>query len=68
MERNLEIWKSGSGRPKNLEWLAGQPFQIFCKNSKSRPKNLVSLNLESGTICFAKKGKKTRKLNYIVTQ
>jgi len=39
--------------------LAGQPFQILYKKSKSRPcKNLASLNLESGTTLFAKKGKK----------
>jgi hypothetical protein len=64
MERSLEIWKSGSGRPKNLEWLAGHLFQILCKKSKSRPcKNLASLNLESGTTFFAKKGEKHEKIN-----
>jgi hypothetical protein len=49
-----------SGRPKNLERLAGQLFQIFCKKSKSW-KNLASLNLESGTTFFAK-GKKNEKI------
>jgi hypothetical protein len=34
MERNLEIWKSGSERPKNLEWLAANRSRFFAKSQK----------------------------------
>ncbi len=55
MKKNLE-------QAPDLEQLAGQPFQILDKKSKSRPcKTLASLNLESGTTFFTKKGIKREK-------
>jgi hypothetical protein len=50
LKKNLE-------QVPDLERLTAEPFQIFHKKSKSRP-------LKSGTNVFAKKGKKSRKLNY----
>ena len=66
MEGNLEIWKSGSGRPKNLEWLAGHLVRFLPQKVKKSDlkKSGVAKSGIWNDLFSLKKVIKTRKMNY----